>query len=463
MKKIIYIVIALIAIISCKNDEVAISDYVELSMLSYSFSDSGPDSVIVGVKSNVDWSAESDNEKYFPVEKVGEDSLIIRSIPTENGSSVRGAISFVAGTAKAVFNADRLQKYFKGNLMDYETTSRGAVSLSGKYAAYIYEYMDESGRFASAGYKINLETRDMESLEIPPLDEYYRYNEISGISDDGQTIMFTNNENAITDIYRNGEKLTLSTPEGSLYPNVNGMSADGTIFVGTVRMQGTYIPVKWADSGAEYELLENPEQSAGGDGTWPGTIPRGCSADGSVIYGSEWRHQGLVYWKDGVLHNLGVEYGKCVQDPNNEYKYYISRIVQYSDNNRISPNGKYIASSYIDFDSEYQETECPVLINTETGEVDFLTEVPMAAGTAVTDDGLMFGGTPTLGISYGLVFDFEARTSIPISDWFLENKGLVIEDNRIVCKIPNDKVYFGYRMQAGGTGPIYPYWHLVIE
>lgn len=457
MRKLTYILAVLTSFVfaACTTEYIT-EDYIELSRSSYSFRQK--DSVAIVVSSNTQWTAVSSDEAHFQTEQKGEDTLIVRAFPDESGMSVSGTVTFTAGTVSKMLEVEILQEHFCGSFVDYPPLSRGAISPSGKFAAYLEEKMDGS----KEAFRFNLETGASEEIAIP--QSKYSFDGVLAISDDGSTIIFEDNMNAVSEVYRDGKLLTLALPEGGKNPTPQAMSADGTVFVGYYR-EGeppyNYCrPIKWTDSGADYVLLDYPTESVGGDDVGSGVMARGCSADGSVIYGSEWRSMGLVFWKDEVLYNPGIDYGKFETDPNNPYKVYVSRIVLYSDVRKVSPNGKYIAASYIYFDEDHYEHECPVLIDTENYEVQILKEVDNSTALSVTDDGIVFGGTPTYGMSNGIVIDFDGKKSIPVSEWFMSEKGIVMDDNRFVYYSPDPNTYFGNKRVDNG---IYPNWHLVIE
>lgn len=455
MRRLTYVFAVLTSLVfaACTTEYIT-EDYIEISRSSYSFRQK--DSVAIVVNSNTQWTAVSSDETHFQTEQKGEDTLIVRAFPDELGMSVSGTVTFTAGAASKMLEVEILQEHFSGSFVDYPILSRGAISPSGKYAAYLEEKSYDSRK----AVRYNLENGASEEMVVPQSQKMF--DGVLAISDDGRTVIFEDNQNATSEVYRDGELLNLAIPEGGKNPTPQAMSADGTIFVGWYRAPERPFnrPVKWTNSGAEYELLDYPTESIAETGVGNGVMARGCSADGSVIYGSEWRAQGLLFWKDGELYNPGIDYGKLEFDENNPYKAYVSRIVLYSDVRKISPNGKYLAASYIYFDEDHYEHECPVLIDTENYEVQILKELDNTTALTVTDDGIVFGGTPTYGASQGLIIDFDAKKSIPISEWFMSNKGIVVEDNRFIYYSPDPNIYFGCKRVDNG---MYPNWHLVIE
>lgn len=443
---------ALFMAVSCNTSDKR-DDYVSLSMLSYTFSGTTTDTVMIGVSSSVEWNCESDSDQFI-AEKAGRDSARIISAPNMTGDILSGNIVFTAGTASTGFRVDRLPRHFEGSFVDYPPMSGGCISRNGKFAGYVNtEQID--GKYVYTAFRINLETGEI--IEVQGIDQNGNHKEMSAISDDGRLYVVRSYN---TYVFYDGEEIDMFVPEGYRGPIVESISADGSVLVGYLSdSQNLYQPVKWTSFGAECELLERPDDNAGGTGVYPGSMARGCSADGSVVYGSEWKFYGLIYWRDGRMFNPGIDYADISYD--DKGSPLVGRIKMGPDVMKISPNGKYIAASYIvqaDYAGEY-----PVLINTETGGMDFLEKVKGFAASAVTDDGLVFGYSPTFGMTTGCVLDFEGRKTIAISDWFKSEYGIHVGDDRIVMYHPCDNVFWGSKPVAGGTGMLYPDWHLVIK
>lgn len=461
MKKALYSIAAVLTAVlfsSCKQETV--EDYIILSRLSYTFSNA-EDSIVIGVKSNKEWKAESDSD-HFTVSKRGTDSAVIKAIPSSEGAAVSGNIQFMAGDMVSVFKVDQLPASFDGRFVDYDLTSYGAISPLGKYAAYVYYEMGADGNYIFHASKINVETGEEETIEIPESGGE-SYDGVLGISDDGETLIFVNFASVNSKVYRNGELVELKLPDGYTSPSPQAMSSDGSVIVGfCMDPNYMYRPMRWSYFGTEYEELEFPTENVGQGDIYPGTMARGCSADGSVVYGSEWLYMGLVYWKDGKLHNLGVEYGEVDKD-SDAYKKPSARLVMFSDNFKMSPNGRYIAASYKDDLDPENKKEYPALIDTETGDVKMLPELNGVVGLAVSDDGVVFGGTPSFNITQGVVIDFDSKTSIPLSEWFADKYGLTIEDDRFVYYTPAEGVFYGRKYFYNGMSAFFPMWLLTMD
>lgn len=85
-----------------------------------------------------------------------------------------------------------------------------------------------------------------------------------------------------------------------------------------------------------------------------GVTARGCSADGSVIYGSTWDNLdfGMLYWKEGKVDWVGsdVREVETVQIDNGigetiDYRL-VNGMIATAEYTKISPNGRWIAGAY---------------------------------------------------------------------------------------------------------------------
>lgn len=454
---------ALMLMIGCQNKNNTL-EHLDLSLLSYTFEATKADSVIIGVNCRNEWAFAIQGD-WITAEKVGEDSLLVKSLANDSQKSRNATVSISSGSLTADFQADQMGKYFSGFMFDFPITSNGCMSKGGKFAGYVDTKL-EGEDFVARAYVINIEERSVKEIDLPEninSKGNQDYDTMLAISDDGKTIIFQNSEGALSAVYVNGEYIELQLPEGYKNAKPQDMSADGSVIVGYCHdNKGLYQPIKWTNF--EYEILERPTDNAGGLGEAPGTMARGCSADGSVVFGSEWRFMGLVYWtEDGTLHNPGIDYAETTVG---DKTTYISRIVKYSETFGISPNGRYLGSYFKDMTSgDGNYIDYPVVIDTKTGEVKIIKEMQGISVTTISNEGTVFGGFPTLGMSMGYVLDLENMQSYDLSQWFKENHGIEIStSDRFVTSISeNSRVISGYRMVNGGIGILYPTWVISLD
>lgn len=450
----IFVLFSLVSLFSCTKEEPQVTDYINLSRLSYTFSNES-DSVFVSVKAGGEWNVSTDCDWITIGEKQG-DSVCVKVNPNETDEYKTGEIVFTSASAEAKFAVEQLPKSFNGQFYQFPLNARAAISPNGKYVAYVYWEIDmQANVYHYYGVIMNVETGKEEwHSEFEPYDEYgiYYYLTARAVSDDGKTVIWSDDMNTIDDVFVNGEKVQMRVPEGYKSPMYNAVSSDGSIVIGNVMRTDKYgyVPVKWTNG--EMETLEVPTVSATGDELVNGVIARGCSADGSVIYGSEWDHQGVIYWKNGRMFYPGLDY--------TEGEYY-KRIYMFASYFAMSPNGKYLGAQYTD---AYDRTvNCPVLINTETGEANIMKDCFDSTILTVNDEGIAFGGTPNIGTSFSYVYDFESFATYEYKQWMKDNYGINMKDSHLINYCVDNRIFFGYEFVATGLGNLCPPFVLVLK
>ena len=455
-RNIIMAAAVIIAAASCTKESG--SEYLNLSVNGYTFGWDGNDTLRVIVStSESEWTAEPDNNA-IKAERNGDEAVITMQ-PNETSEYVSGVVTFTAGGMVKELYVDQSPKSYDGMFRDFPLGGTVAMSPNGKYIAYMTQTIVEGDTYKFEPWLLNTETGELKLLEEPPYVGMgmTNYDGFRCLSDDARYIVFDHDGNAITTMTIDGEVHEIKVPDGYKHGNVESMSADGSIWVGHVMKEGAvgYWPCRWING--EPEILDRPEyQIDGVTPTFAGCLARGCSDDGSVIYGSEWDAMLLVYWKNGKLFNIGEETGEII--PGENYAA-INGLTMYATNTNISPDGKYIATEY---KMRKGSTTMPAIVNTQTWQYHTLSSEQNCISTTVGPDGTVFG---TLSAMQGYVFDFENGTSIALEDWVQQEYGITIGSGRTVNNISNDgKVLFGYRMQSsGGFQPQYPIWYMRVK
>lgn len=453
----IFVLFSLVSLFSCTKEEPQVTDYINLSRLSYTFSNES-DSVFVSVKAGGEWNVSTDCDWITVGEKQG-DSVCVKVNPNETDEYKTGEIVFTSASAEAKFAVEQLPKSFNGQFYQFPLNARAAISPNGKYVAYIYWEIDmQANVYNYYSVKLNLETGEEETFKMEPYDEYgiYFYLKATAISDDGKTVIYSDDQNTIDGVFVNNEKVDMRVPEGYKSPMYQALSADGTVVVGTVMRTDKYgyVPVKWTNG--EMETLEVPTVSATGDELVNGVIARGCSADGSVIYGSEWDHQGVIYWKNGRMFYPGLDYTSGES---------FRRINMFASYFAMSPNGKYLGAQYADTYRDINGSmNYPVIINTETGEAKIMEDCEFDSTIlTVNNDGLAFGGTPNTGTSFSYVYDFEASATYEYKQWMKDNYGINMKDSHLINYCVDNRIFFGYEFVPTGLGNLCPPFVLVLK
>lgn len=458
MKKIVLIISILILLASCEK-EVLYNDYVKLSMTSFTFDskDIQPLEVEVQTNDSKEWDAMLEEGDWIEFSKE-EGRLVITAKENENSEPRTATLSVTSGNAKSVITLNQLAYGFTGSFIDFPLQSYGGISRNGLYAGYINPVQNQTtGKVSYEGTMYNTETGEIMELDVPMMESTNApYEGIACISNDGNSILYYHSASTNSIVVTNGEKVDLKLPEGYSIPAPKYFSNDGSIVVGSCKFTADRMsmPVVWRNG--EPEILEIPEFLANGmPMPMNGVLARGCSDDGSVIYGSEWKLYGLIYWKDGKMVDIGSKYA----EPISEYKVAI--IQTHSSTTNISPNGKFIAAYFNAngggaLGAEYY----PVVINTETEEATIYRDYQGYMGVHAMNDGTIFVQRQ-LSEDGAAVIDYETGTLRSVSEWSMERYGLSISDSRFVQYISSDEqVIYGNKAVNTGLGFATPGWYL---
>lgn len=463
-RKISYILIAamaLVAAVSC-NTETRIENYLNLSVMSYMFQSNGGDSIDVEVMTNMpEWEVDSECD-FVTVEKVGDNIARIKALPNTAAENRMGTVVFSSEGIVTTMSIGQLSASFKGVFNVLPLTARGAMSRNGHWYVYVDVTLNDDGDWEAHGYRINLKTNEKESLELPVIEGNY-VDGVTAVSDDGQSIIFEKGGNYMSEFVVNGEVVKPTVPDGFSKIWLTNMNADGTVLVGSCNRGSAtrWEPFKWING----EPIALETVVTDGFGRYPNDVdvyPRGCSDDGSIVYGSEWQTFGLLYWKDTKLYNIGIDNAEIISD--DKGMRYISIMRCQASYWNISPNGKYIATSYRKFDSPGAYNDYPVRVDTEMGIYEYVEGSPTCSAQVVTDDGLMFGAEVPYIATMGMVFDLENGTSMKMSDWMMEKYGFIIADAYWCNTVsPDLKSFAGRSLSSNANGQTNPFWYMSIE
>lgn len=295
-------------------------------------------------------------------------------------------------------------------------------------------------------------------LETPP-EGNETYDSVGAISDDGRTLIIENKMGVVADIYIDGVRTPLSCQPGYSRPWPTGMSADGSVIVGSCSIDDAEFykvaPCKWVNG--EQTILDMPELNAGGLPLENGVYLRGCSSDGSVIYGSEWDSFGLVYYKDDRMFNIGVDNSEAV-NTGTGIEVVTIPYLEASYNN-VSHNGKWIVCNY-----RLDGVVYPFRVDTETGSFEYLESARDCGTATVTDDGIVFGYSPATNAAYGVVIDFNAGTTETIDAWMERVHGITVSSDRWIDQVgDNGKSFAGKKISVTPLGLQSLWWYMVTD
>lgn len=454
-RNIIVLFLALSAAVSCSKVENV--EFLTLECTSWMFS-KGDDSVVVKVNSSSpDWEFSSSKD-WIKVNRVGDDSIKIIVTANEDKDVRSGSVTVTVESVSADFKVEQFGNTYNGVFVDLIKNWSYAISRNGRYVATTLKDAENQ-------WPVLIDIFTGEQKEFKDVTGF---ESVCAVSNEG--VIFLRSTSMKAGIVKDGQFSEIPVPEGYEYPTVECVSADGTIWGGYVTRKGERgkKPAKWVNG--VMELLESPEYAVDGRESYGGAMIRGCSDDGSVMYGSEWsgnRHP-LAYWKDGKLYYPGYEFmeKKIVEDPYGDYEDYCVMVMDASNTN-ISPDGRYITSFYYEVTDSGYDTYAAIF-DTETYKQIVLdpgvTGQTSSTGMSVTDGGLVFGATPARGVQEGYVYDLNDMSTTRLDEWFLENTGMHISSDRMVLYASADmNIFFGIRYINMGLGTVYKPWYFILD
>lgn len=458
-KYIFILVISLFTVACTKTIE---QDQIYLSHSSFTFASIG-ENLEIGVDANVAWEVVNELD-WITVEDKSDTSVVFTALANDSDQSRSGVVKFVAGNAIKLLNVSQIGRSFSGKFVDINGLTNIVFSRNGRYYAGLrFEYLSDG--YTAVYYPTIVDTY---TGEVRELGQTSSNTPISIISNDGQTFVRGNV------IYDNDGETEV---EMSGYFNVSltAMSSDKSVIVGYAQEDATrlYVPVKWTN--LQPEVLEIPDLNARGDALRAGAMARGCSDDGSVVFGSEWDSFGLLYWKNGQMFFPGKEYceKKTVLIESMfgiiESDVYCL-ITKTAEAFGISPNGKYITAGYNDYrengDQPAIELSYAVVIDTETNDVHFIKSetIDQLVGLTVDDEGICYGGTPAYGISEGYVMDYSISSIDAVSDWMQGKYGIAVDQDRVISGVTSDgNVIYGLKPVQTLLGVQYNSWYYIVD
>lgn len=468
MKSIKYILATLVALAAVSCTETIVNDQIYLSLSSYTFSPEA-DSINIEINSNCDWSIDKTPE-WISVERISETEAKIKAFENGTGSYREETITFMAGEASKDILISQTPKTYSGKFISVSGIVQPVFSIGNKFCAGYINEKNEQGREVTSPVVMNCLTGEKVTYEGTR-----DYLEVRAVSNDGR-IVAIHCKYGVATVIVDGEPRQMTMPSEYFGSEVESISADGRIMVGyTYHMSSKkYVPVKWTDF--EPEFLESPKTDLTGKPSTYGCMARGCSADGSVIYGSEWNTQGIVYWKDGKMFFPSNDYS-FEKDVVIDYQGELikGKIVcaarKYAEQTAISSNGRYIGATFNDYiyngdDVPSTPYNYPAIIDTETNEMHFIKNEAFTdlGGISANNDGLCFAATPSGGVEKGYVADFNTGAVTPITDYMKSTYGIEVSMDRIITRSSGDgNTVSGYWVVPSLLGTQYKLWCYIAD
>lgn len=257
-------------------------------------------------------------------------------------------------------------------------------------------------------------------------------------------------------------------------PNIHHTSVDGKTWVGASGFGSIRWPMVWKDG--EPSKLDRPTKSFRDGNPHYGVIARGCSADGSIIYGTSWEgfDAGLVWWKNGELMGYAggtdVDTGEQIHYVSDEkaaidmqQQYITNGLSLQSQTYSASLNGKYIAAMYRVETKTESGTEpgvYPAFFNTETNQTKVFRDLN-GSGFTVSNNGIGFTTEGTLQISSGYVVNVETGEILgKINEWLQKEYGIIPVIGVVEHVNQDMSVIYGANMESNAMGVSMMNWYI---
>ncbi len=511
MKRYSFLILAATALVSaaalsgCQKDPETLINHLRLSDNAVMFDALGNQTYTVTVTSSTgEWTFAKEGD-WMTVELTEDgNALTVTAGVNASSEALEGKI-----TVSNAFSEENISVSQLGEsepdapkfrvLTDYNTFT---ISAGGKKAlACVNQVVDEVGFINNTNiYVIDLATDERTELTpfVGETTELQAY-EASAISDDGRVVIITGKSDMKSLVYNNDTNewdavaMINSTDKANL---VSAMSADGSIWVGYGRKSSNlYYPIKWVD-GTPQEMSA-PEKNGMDMDVTNGTMARGCSADGTVIYGSCWDNFEALYWNSAgewswIAEDLIKFETKEVQGMFGTTTL-LSLSTPYLDANnmRLSSNGKWLAMNYrfgefvekanmfggTSWSVQYQVK--PLLVNIETGATTLIEsdDIKLTTGSSaglysgggigVTNDGTFFyGAYKAADGQQGIVkgYAYTNGASVSTTDWIQSNFGIyTLGDYWVRRDFGDGKTVLGYKIVPTMIGTVYMPWYATKE
>ena len=470
---------------SCTDKGQETFHYVNLSQVACSFLGEGSSPLAVDVKASpAQWTA-TPGATWVKIERTDERTLTITVDDNDTGAERNTTVMIDAGQASQTITVTQLPKDSAfARFRKLDTFQMGAaMSPSGRYAGGFTASIAPDDSFQYSPTIVDLETGEVYEFGPYPESLYY-LTQTMAITDQGLLFISDGSNGGQIAIDLTGNIFIPEAPAGfTSKPDIQGTSADGKYWVG-YGMKGKVgeepAPCKallWTD-GVPAELPW-PDLNYRNEEVWYGGMARGISANGEIIYGTSWENWdfGMLYW---VNNGANTEKPKWVGEDvrevweetmkNSDGTEYTTHLVNglicQAQLTKISPNGKWIASSYrTETPAEDRlsivTTQTAAFYNTETETTTIVSDYGESVGVHVTDDGIGFIGIGTLGISSGAVYDLNTGTDLgSTQDWVYDNYGIIIPAGYINYVSADGRFVLGTKAESSAMGVSFINWYI---
>lgn len=434
-------------LVSCGMEEQEQENFLNVSVNRYTFMGNTDYTLAVGVDSYADWEVGCDSD-WVNLES-DSDSIRISVAVNNTGETRSAVVKVVSEELIREIVVDQLSESFNGHFEDmYYFGHNIAMSDNGKYICGVKIDL-VNGKYVYT--PVLVDTYTGEKTDLESIDGY---DQVLGVSGDGNVIVLMGTDGSSTLVLKDGEPVEMILPEGYDKPRVQYVNDDGTIMIGYCINRNAsgykpFVSVKWTNG--EAEILESPDCNIWGEEWVCDAMARGASIDGSVIYGSEWTDFGVLYWKDKELFYVSKDYA----DASNHTTFILE-----AERTNISPDGHYIGCSQAQLYTGSMPSKTPSVIDTHMNICVVFENADEGICTHVTNDGTAFFASPSVSSSYGFAADIETKEIVPLDEWVYSKYGITISADRYIKRVSMDgKVLFGILTIQTPLGPGFIPWY----
>ncbi len=456
--------------------------YVNLSQVSCSFLGEGNQPLEITVKASPAAYEATPGATWVKATQSEDGKVLILTVDdNDTGAERSTTVTIAAGEALQTITVNQLPKDSAiARYRKLDTFQMGAaMSPSGKYAGGFTVSIAPDDSYLFTPTIVDLETGEVYEFGPFPGSLYYL---MQTMAITNQGLLFISDGGGQIAIDLTGNIFIPEAPAGfTSKPEIQGTSADGVYWVGYAREdaigKGLCKPLLWTDGVAQE--LPLPDLNYRNEEIWYGVMARGISANGKIIYGTSWENLdfGMLYW---VNNGANTEKPKWVGEDvrevweetmkmsdGTEYTtHLVNGLICQAQLTKISPNGKWIASSYrtetpADDRISIVTTQTAAFYNTETETTTIVSDYGESTGVHVTDDGIAFIGIGTLGISSGAVYDLNTGTDLgSTQEWVYDKYGIIIPAGYINYISPDGRFVLGTKAESSAMGVSFINWYI---
>ena len=476
------VVLALAACTGCKSTEGETFHYVNLSQVLCTFLGEENQPLEITVKASPAAYEATPGATWVKATQSEDGKVLILTVDdNDTGAERSTTVTIAAGEALQTIQVNQLPKDSAfaryRQMLNYQ--SGGAMSPNGKYVGGFVPSIAPDDSWQYSPVITDLETGEVYEFGPFPEAVYYMTDNMC-ISDQGQLFIHDGSNGGMIVIDTEGNITHPESPAGFTgKPTISNISADGKYWVGYAINGKVFedpTPGKallWID-GVPHELPW-PELNYRNEEPWYG----GISANGEIIYGTSWENSdfGMLYWvNDGENTAQPKWVGEDVREvteitmqmgDGTEYTTHkVYGCICTANNTKISPNGKWIATSYrTEEPSEdrisFVTSQTAAFYNTETETTTIVSDYGESTGVHVTDDGIAFIGIGTLGISSGAVYDLNTGTDLgSTQEWVYDKYGIIIPAGYINYISPDGRFVLGTKAESSAMGVSFINWYI---